>query len=84
VSDEHGYVAIGGHAEELTDALRGAFQEGWDLSTAVREGVRAISSAENRQLEPGSIEAGTLDRTRPQRRKFRRLDDEEVARILSG
>jgi proteasome alpha subunit len=84
VSDEHGYVAIGGHAEELTTALRSAYAGGWDLSTAVREGVKAISSAEGRQLEPGSIEAGVLDRTRAQRRRFRRLADDEVARVLSG
>jgi proteasome alpha subunit len=84
VSDEHGYVAIGGHAEELTTALRSAYADGWDLSTAVREGVKAISSAEGRQLEPGSIEAGVLDRTRAQRRRFRRLADDEVARVLSG
>ena len=84
VSDEHGYVAIGGHADELTNALRTAYAEEWDLSTAVREGVKAISSAEGRDLEPGAIEAGVLDRRRTQRRKFRRLPDDEVAGILSG
>jgi proteasome alpha subunit len=84
VSDEHGYVGIGGHAEELTGALETAYAEGWDLANAVREGVKAISSAEGRQLEPDAFEAGILDRTRPQRRKFRRLTDDEVARILAS
>jgi len=50
----------------------------------VKEAVKALSSAEGREIEPASIEAGVLDRTRPQRRKFRRLSDVEVARILSG
>jgi proteasome alpha subunit len=83
VNDEHGCVAIGGHAEELGTALRDAYRDGWDLATAVSEAVKAISSAEQRQIEPTSVEAGILDRSR-QRRKFRRLEDEEIARILAA
>jgi proteasome alpha subunit len=84
VNDEHGCVAIGGHAEELGTALQGAYQEHWDLATAVREAVKAISGAEQRQIEPASVEAGVLDRSRTPRRKFRRLDDAEIAQILSS
>jgi len=83
VTDEQGYVAIGGHAEALTNAVRDAYREGWDLGTAVRECVRALGAAEGRQIEPGSVEAGVLDRNRPQRRKFRRLGEDEVAAILA-
>jgi len=83
VNDEHGVVAVGGHAEELGTALRGAYREGWDLATAIREAVRAISGAEQREIEPESVEAGVLDRSRPQRRKFRRLDDAQIARVLA-
>ena len=36
VTDEHGFIAIGGHAEDLTEALKQQYQEGWDLATAVR------------------------------------------------
>jgi proteasome alpha subunit len=39
VSDEDRYVAMGGHAEELTDALRDRYQAGWDLAAAVRTAV---------------------------------------------
>jgi proteasome alpha subunit len=84
VTDEHGFVGVGGHAESLTEALKGTYQEGWDLRTAVREAVKALSSAEGRDVEPNAIEAGVLDRTRPQRRKFRRLQDDEVDGILTG
>jgi proteasome alpha subunit len=84
VTDEHEFVAIGGHADELTNAVREAYRPGWDLPTAVRESVRALSTAEGRQVEPGSIEAGVLDRTRGARRKFRRLAEDEVAGILAG
>ena len=83
VTDEHGVVGMGGHAEELSTALRDAYAEGWDLATAVRQAVGALSTAEGRDVEPGSIEAGVLDRGRTQRRKFRRLRPDEVEGILS-
>jgi len=84
VSDRQGFVAIGGHAEDLTNALKEAYAEGWDLQTAVREAVKALSVAEGREIEADAIEAGVLERTRPQRRKFRRLRDDEVEQILAG
>ena len=84
VTDEHDHVAIGGHAEELANAVQTAFQTGWDLPTAVREAVKALSTAEGRQIEAEQVEAGVLDRTYPRRRKFRRLAEDEVATILSG
>jgi proteasome alpha subunit len=83
VTDEQGFVAIGGHADELTTAVSNAYQQGWDLATGVREAVNALRSAENRQIEAESIEAGVLERTSPPRRKFRRLEEEEIAGILS-
>ena len=82
VTDEHGFVAIGGHAEELTQTLTARYSEGWDLATAVKTAVEVIGSPESRTIEPEAIEAGVLDRTRTQRRKFRRLDDTQVAQIL--
>jgi proteasome alpha subunit len=84
VTDEHEYVAIGGHAEDLTNAVRSAFAAGWDLATAVREATKALSTAEGREIQPDAIEAGVLDRTRGARRKFRRLDEAEVAGILGA
>ena len=83
VTDEQGFVAIGGHADELTTAVSNAYQQGWDLATGVREAVNALRSAENRQIEAASIEAGVLDRKSRPRRKFRRLEEEEIAGILS-
>jgi proteasome alpha subunit len=84
VTDEHGFVAIGGHAEELTEALKTRYAENWDLATAVKTAVEVIGSPESRTIEPEAIEAGVLDRTREQRRKFRRLADADVAQILGG
>ena len=84
VTDEHGHVAIGGHAEELSGAVEAAYRAGWDLATAVREAVKALSAVEQREMAADALEAGVLDRTRGARRKFRRLAEDEVAQILAG
>jgi proteasome alpha subunit len=85
VSDEQGYVAMGGHAEELGDVLRDRYQPGWDLATAVRTAVHALATTpETREVPAEQIEAGTLDRMRTQRRKFRRVTAQQLSDILAG
>jgi proteasome alpha subunit len=84
VTDEHGFVAIGGHAEDLTDTLKDRYHEGWDLGTAVKQAVEVLASPDSRTIDVDTIEAGVLDRSRPQRRKFRRLADEEIAGFLTA
>ena len=85
VTDEPAYVAMGGHAEELTDALRDRYQGGWDLETAVRTAVQMLATVpEAREVPAEQIEAGVLDRTREARRTFRRLTKDELATILAG
>jgi proteasome alpha subunit len=84
VTDEHGFVAIGGHAEDLMDSLKDRFAEGWDLGTAVRTAVDVLGSPENRKIEAGSIEAGVLDRTTEHRRRFRRLERPQITDLLAG
>jgi len=84
VTDEHGSVAIGGHAEDLMDVLKDRYEAGWDLAMAIKTAVEVLGSPEGRTIAPEAIEAGVLDRTRMQRRKFRRLSDDEVSDILSG
>jgi proteasome alpha subunit len=84
VTDEHGFVAIGGHSEDLMTTLQNRYQEGWDLSTAVKTAVEVLGAPDDRTIEAESVEAGVLDRTRDQRRKFRRLVDTEVAGILAS
>ena len=84
VTDEHGFVAIGGHADEVATTIKATYQPAWDLPTAVREAVKALSAAEGGEVESTQLEAGVLDRTTEQRRKFRRLSEEEVAGILTG
>jgi proteasome alpha subunit len=83
VTDEHGFVAIGGHAEELTETLQTRYAAGWDLPAAVKTAVEVLGSPDGRTIEVEAIEAGVLDRMRQQRRKFRRLADGEVAQLLA-
>jgi proteasome alpha subunit len=84
VTDEHGFVAIGGHAEDLTETLKQRYSTGWDLPTAVKTAVEVLGSPDSRTIETSQIEAGVLDRTKPQRRKFRRLPDDEISGYLGG
>ncbi|MFN2591164.1 MAG: proteasome subunit alpha [Actinomycetota bacterium] len=83
VADESGFVGIGGRAEELNAALKDAYDEGLDLRGATRLAAEALSDAEERALDAENLEAAVLDRTR-ERRKFRRLRDDELAATLSA
>jgi proteasome alpha subunit len=84
VTDEHGFVAIGGHADDLTEALKQRYEAGWDLATAVKRAVEVLGSPESRTIEANQIESGVLDRRITRRRKFRRLTDQEIAGFLAG
>jgi proteasome alpha subunit len=83
VTDEHGFVAIGGHADDLTESLKERYGPGWDLPTAVKNAVQVLGSPDSRTIEHDHIEAGVLERSQPRRRKFRRLTDSEVAGFLA-
>jgi proteasome alpha subunit len=84
VTDEHGFVAIGGHADDLTDNLKERYAAGWDLSTSVKNATEVLGSPDSRTIEHDHIEAGVLERSQARRRKFRRLTDSEIAGFLAG
>lgn len=73
--DESRYVAIGGKADALTEALRGRHQEGMTLDQAVAVGIDAFLEAEGRESE--GWEAAVLERGNG-RRTFRRLTGAEL------
>jgi proteasome alpha subunit len=84
VTDEDGFVAMGGESDALRDRLRSAYRSELPLADAIRVGVGALTSEDGQgRVEAGRLEVAVLDRTRP-RRKFRRLRDEEVADILGA
>jgi hypothetical protein len=51
------------------------------LADALKLGVDVLSSQNGERLDASRIEAAVLDRTR-RRRKFRRLDDQELNKLL--
>jgi proteasome alpha subunit len=83
VTDEQGYVAMGGRSDELSAKLQETFAPGLALDRAVNVAVEALSAIEERSLEAGRLEVAVLDRTRA-RRKFRRLSEDVVAGIVTA
>ncbi|HEX9824784.1 MAG TPA: proteasome subunit alpha [Actinomycetota bacterium] len=81
VTDEEGFVAMGGESETLVDQLRQGYQEGLDLEAAMRLGVQTLAASDPTVADPARIEAAVLDRTR-KRRKFRRFTDDEIRPLL--
>jgi proteasome alpha subunit len=81
VTDEKGYVAMGGRSEELAGHLRDEYKEELSLKDAVLLATTALSKVEDGAVQAENLEAAVLDRTRG-RRKFRRLMDQELAGIV--
>jgi proteasome alpha subunit len=87
VGDEHGYVAMGGQAEQITAALAEAYTPGLALDAAVRLAVQVLAAhgaGEPREVTPDLLEVAVLDRTRAAARKFRRLGPERLADLLAA
>jgi proteasome alpha subunit len=82
LTDERGYVAMGGKSEELTAQLKDRYREDLTVEDAVRMGAAALGAVEQNQVEAANLEVAVLDRTRG-RRKFRRLTDQELAGMLA-
>ena len=85
IADVRGYAVMGGPAEQVADYVGEHYQEGISLAGALRLAVDALGhdGTEIRQLEPDQIEVAVLDRSRTQVRKFKRISDETLGRILS-
>jgi proteasome alpha subunit len=85
IADVRGYAVMGGPAEQVADYVGEHFKEGISLAGALRLAVDALGhdGTEVRQLTPDQIEVAVLDRTRTQVRKFKRISEETLARILS-
>ncbi|HEY5184511.1 MAG TPA: proteasome subunit alpha [Actinomycetes bacterium] len=87
VADEHGFVAMGGQAAQITDALAESYEEGQPLAPALQLAVRTLAEhggGEPRELGPDHLEVAVLDRNRPLARKFRRIAGDQLGALLSG
>ncbi|MEV5961402.1 proteasome subunit alpha [Kribbella sp. NPDC051952] len=85
IADVRGYAVMGGPAEQVAEYVGEHFQEGISLSGALRLAVDALGhdGTEVRELTSDQIEVAVLDRTRTQMRKFKRISEETLTRILS-
>ncbi|TDW22188.1 proteasome subunit alpha [Kribbella kalugense] len=85
IADVRGYAVMGGPADQVAEYVGEHFQEGISLAGALRLAVDALAhdGSEVRQLTPDQLEVAVLDRTRSQVRKFKRISEETLARILS-
>jgi proteasome alpha subunit len=82
ITDEVGFAVLGGDAE----AIRARFVEGastdWSLSTALGHAVGALAGPD-RALGAADLEVAVLSDVGA-RRTFRRLEDDEVTRLLTN
>jgi proteasome alpha subunit len=100
VSDEPGFVAFGGQADQVATALKERFSDGMSLAEALKAaldaltppapsgtGAPAAAAAANGELTASSLEVAILDRARAHR-TFRRLRgarlEELIAEIRGG
>jgi proteasome alpha subunit len=83
ITDESGYVTIGGSSEAVNEHLGEHFRPDMSVAEALGAARTALMTGENREIEPGRLEVAGLDRTRG-RRKFFRLTEDDVAAALAG
>jgi proteasome alpha subunit len=84
VADVQGFAVMGGQAEQVETHLGEHYTEGLDLTAALRLAVQSLAqdTTPARTIPAADLEVATLDRTRPQPRKFKRFTDEAVAAAL--
>ena len=81
VSDRQGWVAMGGQAEAMGTHLKEKYSASPSLEDAIKLGLDALKTVEQRDMPVESLEVGVLDRKRT-RRKFKRLREAELAKLL--
>ena len=84
VADEHGFVVMGGHAEQLSTQLTAEWRSGLSLPDVLGLAVRTLGAqaeGEARAIPASQLEVAVLDRARP-RRAFRRLTGASLEDLL--
>jgi proteasome alpha subunit len=87
VADEHGYVVMGGQAEQLGAVLADGWQPDMPLTDVLHLVRRVLAtpgedSDASRDLAASALEVAVLDRSRP-RRAFRRVTGSALDELLS-
>lgn len=81
ITDEDRYAVLGGDAETIAERMGTAWQADWDLSASLQAATAALAGSD-RTLAAGDLEVATLSRGNG-RRTFRRVGEEELARLLA-
>ena len=81
ITDEDRYAVLGGDAETIAERMGAAWQAEWDLSAALKAATAALAGPD-RTLAAGDLEVATLSGGNG-RRTFRRVGEEELARLLA-
>ena len=85
VADEHGFVVMGGQADQVAGVLKERYTDGMTLSAAFNLAIAALAGPGNgdrAELTGAQLEVALLDRGRP-RRAFRRLTGTRLEALLS-
>jgi proteasome alpha subunit len=85
VTDEHGFAAMGGHADQVATVLKERYSDGMSLTGALGAALAALAAPGNGErpdMTASQLEVAVLDRGRPHR-KFRRLQGARLEQLLS-
>jgi proteasome alpha subunit len=89
ITDERGFAAIGGQAEQVAASLRDNHEAGLPLAAALKVAVDALRASTppgtngDRALSAANLEVGMLDRTRS-RRLFKRVLGSRLEELLAA
>ena len=85
VTDEHGFAAMGGQADQVATVLKERYSEGMSLADALSAALAALAAPGNGErpdMSASQLEVAVLDRSRPHR-TFRRLQGARLEELLS-
>jgi proteasome alpha subunit len=87
VADEHGFVAMGGQADQVAGVLKERYRPGLAISEALAAAIAALSSqgggnGERNDINASQLEVAALVRGRPHR-TFRRITGARLEELLS-
>src|ERR671924_780471 len=82
ISDHHGYVVIGGQAEQNSPFLPRRVHDDLMLAEAIKLGKEALEAGQGGAIRENTLEVAMLDRARPGR-KFRRFSALDLRELLA-
>jgi proteasome alpha subunit len=86
VADEHGYVAMGGQADQVSAVLKDRYRDGMSLSDALAAALAALAGQGNgdkSEVNTGQLEVAVLMRGRAHR-TFRRLTGARLEELVAS